>query len=57
MEGQPAEAFEAGPGFDQLTSLFPEERFVLERPGGEALAVRLIDIVAALGKGQRGARR
>ena len=52
VEGKPAEEFEAPKTFDQLTSLFPEERFVLERSG--AMAVRLIDIVAPLGKGQRG---
>jgi transcription termination factor Rho len=54
IEGNPPEEFETTKSFDQLTSLFPEERFVLERPGEEdALAVRLIDIVAPIGKGQR----
>ena len=52
VEGLPADEFSAPKGFDQLTSLFPEERFVLERPS--SMAVRLIDIVAPLGKGQRG---
>ncbi len=52
VEGAPAEEFNAPKPFDQLTSLFPEDRFVLERPS--AMAVRLIDIVAPLGKGQRG---
>lgn len=52
VEGMPAEQFIPPKPFDQLTSLFPEDRFVLERPN--AMAVRLIDIVAPLGKGQRG---
>lgn len=54
IEGAPASEFSVAKGFDQLTSLFPEERFVLERAGEDAMAVRLIDIVAPLGKGQRG---
>lgn len=54
IEGAPAEEFSVAKSFDQLTSLFPEERFVLERAGEDALAVRLIDIVAPVGKGQRG---
>ena len=52
VEGGPADEFSAPKPFDQLTSLFPEDRFVLERPS--AMAVRLIDIVAPIGKGQRG---
>ncbi len=41
--------------FDSLTPIFPEERLTLERtetPGD--LAIRLIDLVAPIGKGQRG---
>jgi transcription termination factor Rho len=52
IEGSEVSDFDAPKGFDQLTSLFPEDRFVLERPS--AMSVRLIDIVAPLGKGQRG---
>ena len=41
--------------FDSLTSLFPEERFVLEgADDGAGLATRVVDLVAPLGKGQRG---
>jgi transcription termination factor Rho len=54
IEGRPAAEFDPGKSFDQLTSLFPEERFVLERPGEPAFAVRLIDLIAPIGKGQRG---
>ena len=54
IEGKPAGEFEPGKDFDQLTSLFPEERFIMERKDEDALAVRLVDIVAPIGKGQRG---
>ena len=42
--------------FDNLTPLYPEERFRLERTDGkraEDLSPRVIDLVAPLGKGQR----
>ena len=42
--------------FDNLTPLYPDERLVLERDleKGEDLSVRVIDLTAPLGKGQRG---
>lgn len=42
--------------FSNLTPLFPHERFVLELANGatEDLTGRLIDLVAPIGKGQRG---
>jgi transcription termination factor Rho len=42
--------------FENLTPLFPRERFVLERGNGstEDLTARIIDLVAPIGKGQRG---
>jgi transcription termination factor Rho len=43
----------ARPDFKNLTPLFPEERFQLEW-GQEALTERVIDLVAPIGKGQRG---
>jgi len=54
IEGESADGFQIRKTFDQLTSQFPDERYVLERPGEDALAVRLLDLVAPLGKGQRG---
>ncbi|HEY3268427.1 MAG TPA: transcription termination factor Rho [Armatimonadota bacterium] len=39
--------------FDQLTPLFPTERLILET-GGADTAARIIDLVAPIGKGQRG---
>jgi len=41
------------PEFKNLTPLFPDERFRLEW-GPQALTERVIDIIAPLGKGQRG---
>ena len=38
--------------FDNLTPLYPEERFKLERSDG-SLTPRIIDLIAPLGKGQR----
>ncbi|KKM77783.1 hypothetical protein LCGC14_1366580 [marine sediment metagenome] len=42
--------------FENLTPLFPNERFNLERGNGstEDLSARVIDLAAPLGKGQRG---
>lgn len=41
------------PDFEDLTPVFPYERLRLEK-GSKALAMRLIDLVAPIGKGQRG---
>ena len=54
IEGQNLTDFEHGTPFDFLTSLFPEERFVLEKGKEGGLAVRVVDLIAPLGKGQRG---
>ena len=44
--------------FDNLTPLFPDEKFKLESPGSTAVydktAVRIVDLFAPIGKGQRG---
>ena len=47
------EAARERPVFEKLTPLFPEERFRLEH-GPTAVAERIIDMVAPIGKGQRG---
>jgi transcription termination factor Rho len=54
IEGVPAAEFEAGKDFDKLTPLFPDERIILEGEGVEYLSPRAIDMIAPLGKGQRG---
>ncbi len=43
----------ARPKFDRLTPIHPNEKLVLET-GREPLSTRLIDLVAPIGKGQRG---
>ncbi len=40
--------------FDRLTPLFPDQRIHLEGEGHDFLGVRVIDLIAPLGKGQRG---
>lgn len=42
--------------FENLTPLFPEERLILEAGNGstEDLSARVIDLIAPIGKGQRG---
>jgi transcription termination factor Rho len=54
IEGVPAAEFEAGTDFDKLTPLFPDQRLVLEGEGPDALSPRAIDLIAPLGRGQRG---
>ena len=39
--------------FEDMTPIFPTERLKLERPGG-SLAMRVVDLVSPIGKGQRG---
>lgn len=42
------------PEFTKLTPLYPQERLRLENPEATRLTPRVIDIVAPIGKGQRG---
>jgi transcription termination factor Rho len=54
--GLPAEAAFSRPRFEDLTPLFPDERLVLESPkasGGDVIE-RIVDLIAPIGKGQRG---
>jgi transcription termination factor Rho len=53
VNGLDPEAAKARPTFDKLTPLFPDDRFRLEH-GPTATAERIIDMVAPIGKGQRG---
>ena len=53
-ERDPEEA-RGRPNFDELTPIFPDEQLVLERASSPAnLTSRIIDLVAPIGKGQRG---
>lgn len=39
--------------FEDMTPIFPESRLRLERPGG-SMAMRIVDLISPIGKGQRG---
>ena len=54
IEGRPAAEYHAPKEFDKLTPLFPNQRIHLEGEGVDFLGVRVIDLIAPLGKGQRG---
>ena len=53
INGMDVEAARVRSNFDKLTPLFPDERFRLEN-GPLEVAQRIIDMVAPIGKGQRG---
>ncbi len=54
VEGMPVADFQPRKDFDRLTPLFPDQRIHLEGEGVDFLGVRAIDLIAPLGKGQRG---
>jgi transcription termination factor Rho len=54
VEGIPISEYQPPKDFDRLTPLFPDERIHLEGEGNDFLGVRVIDLIAPLGKGQRG---
>lgn len=54
IEGIPLAEYQTPKEFDKLTPLFPDRRIVLEEEGPDGLSVRVLDLVAPLGKGQRG---
>jgi len=54
VEGIPVADYHPPQEFDRLTPLFPDQRIHLEGEGNDFLGVRVIDLIAPLGKGQRG---
>ncbi|QXC63180.1 transcription termination factor Rho [Aquihabitans sp. G128] len=55
VNGFPVGELPARPDFDDLTPLFPDERIRLEqREFPENMTARIIDLIAPIGKGQRG---
>lgn len=54
VNGMTPEEARQRPEFTKLTPLYPQERLRLENPDATRLTPRLIDIVAPIGKGQRG---
>ena len=53
VNGLHPEANAKRPNFEDLTPIFPNERIRLERAGG-SMAVRIVDEISPIGKGQRG---
>ena len=55
VNGEPPEAASKRRPFESLTPIFPDERLTLEYPNNHKdLAIRLLDLISPIGKGQRG---
>ena len=55
VNGRAPDEMRGRPRFDRLTPLFPDERLKLERPDEPLeMTTRIIDLMAPIGKGQRG---
>lgn len=55
INGYPTSVAERRPNFENMTPIFPEERLHMETPGGKSsTAMRVLDLLAPIGKGQRG---
>lgn len=54
IEGQPAEQWKAPTDFEKLTPQFPQGRIMLENPETNSISARAVDLLAPLGRGQRG---
>jgi transcription termination factor Rho len=54
VEGIPIERWSEPKHFDQLTALFPDRRILLENAKSKSVSARAVDLIAPLGRGQRG---
>jgi len=54
VEGVAIDDWTAPADFDKLTATFPNKRIILETPRPCPPSVRILDLIAPLGKGQRG---
>jgi len=54
IEGQPAEEWTEPTDFEKLTPQFPQGRIILENPKTNSVTARAVDLLAPLGRGQRG---
>ena len=55
VNGFPPSALEKRPNFEDLTPVFPHQRLHMETPGrANSTAMRVLDLLAPIGKGQRG---
>lgn len=53
INGEEPDTASRRPNFDTLTPIYPEEKIILETQTNE-LSTRIIDLIAPIGKGQRG---
>ena len=54
VNGYPVSALERRPNFEDLTPIFPNSRLHMETAGKSSTAMRVLDLLAPIGKGQRG---
>jgi transcription termination factor Rho len=54
IEGRAAEEWTEQTDFDKLTPQFPQGRIILENPKTNSITARAVDLLAPLGRGQRG---
>lgn len=54
VNGYPISVVERRPNFEDLTPVFPNQRLHMEVPGKSSTAMRIVDLLSPIGKGQRG---
>ena len=54
VEGVDYDEWKPPTAFDRLTALFPKDRIILENSKLQSTSARAVDLIAPLGKGQRG---
>ena len=54
VNGYPISVVERRPNFEDLTPVFPNQRLHMEVPGKSSSAMRIVDLLSPIGKGQRG---
>jgi transcription termination factor Rho len=54
VEGTPIEQWKEPPDFDTLTARFPDARVTLDKGVGSSITARAVDLIAPIGRGQRG---
>jgi transcription termination factor Rho len=54
VNGYPLEEAVKRKNFEDLTPIFPDERIKLENPHSHGISMRIMDLLAPIGKGQRG---
>lgn len=54
INGYAPTAAERRPNFEDLTPIFPNERLHMETSGSSTMAMRVLDLLSPIGKGQRG---